>query len=239
MGKYRWLFFDLFDTLVVVDEKVYYEGKKESAELIGLDPEKFISAWRSTSEEALVGKLRDPFQRATAALKILGCEDRSLSAKIAMYDIEILQKCVSFYEGATEALAALRDNGFNLALLSNATATTAFIVSSLHLRDRFDQLLLSYEIGCKKPDPVFFQKTLERTRALAGDSLFIGDGANRELDAAVEAGIDALRISHPVKAHTFINKDTLSSPDHKEVHSFKELLSLEELREPKNIQVGL
>lgn len=235
MGKYRWLFFDLFDTLVLVDEKVYYEGKKESAELVGLDPEKFINAWRNTSEEALVGKLRDPFARATAALKAMGAEDRSLSAKIAMYDIEILQRCVSFYDGATEALSSLRGIGFNLALLSNATATTAFIVSGLHLRDRFDQLILSYEIGCKKPDPMFFQIALERTGAVPEEALFIGDGANRELDAALESGIGSLRISHPVKAHSFMNKDSLSSHDHREVHSFKELLALEDLREVKSI----
>jgi putative hydrolase of the HAD superfamily len=233
MQKYRWLFFDLFDTLVLVNEKVYYEGKKESAELVGLNPEKFISAWRSTSDDALVGKLRDPFQRATAALKILGVENRSLSAKIAMYDIEILQRCVSFYEGATEALAALRDSGFNLALLSNATATTAFILSSLHLRDRFEQLILSYEIGCKKPDIKYFEKALERTQAAAAESLFIGDGANRELDAARAAGFHTLRMNHSVKAHTFMDKDNLSSADHEEVRSFKDLLELEELRKPK------
>ena len=235
MGKYRWLFFDLFDTLVLVDEKVYYEGKKESAELAGLNPEQFLSAWKSTSDDALVGKLKDPFARATAALKIMGAEDRSLSAKIAMYDIEILQRCVSFYDGATESLASLREAGFNLALLSNATATTAFIISSLHLRDRFDHLILSYEIGCKKPDPLFFKKAFERTDAVPGETLFIGDGANRELDAALEAGIDPLRISHPVKAHSFMNKEALSSNNHREVHSFKELLAIEDLRESKSI----
>jgi len=235
MGMFRWVFFDLFDTLVVVDENTYYEGKRESAELVGLDPDKFMEAWRSTSEDALVGKLRDPFQRATATLKILGAEDRSLSAKIAMYDIEVLQRCVSFYDGATETLAALRDLGFSLALLSNATATTAFVVSSLHLRDRFDQLVLSYEIGCRKPDPKFFEKALERTGAVPGEALFIGDGANRELDAAAEAGLRTLRITHPVKAHSFMNKETLSSSGHREVRSFGELLALEELKTPKSV----
>lgn len=233
MGRFRWLFFDLFDTLVIVDEKLYYEGKKESAELVGVDPERFLAAWKHTSADALIGKLKDPFQRATEALKKCGIEDRSLSAKIAMYDIEVLQRCVSFYDGATEALAALRDLGFNLALLSNATATTAFIVSSLHLRDRFDQLVLSYEIGCKKPDAAFFDKALERTKSSPSESLFISDGANRELDSAKEIGFDTIKMNHPRKAHTFMDKENLSSNNHKEVCSFKELLLLEELMQPK------
>jgi putative hydrolase of the HAD superfamily len=233
MGRFKWLFFDLFDTLVVVDEKIYYEGKKEAAELAGLDPDKFMAAWKSTSEDALLGKLRDPFQRANDALKRLEIEDRALSAKIAMYDIETLQRCVSFYEGATEALAFLRDSGFRLALLSNATPTTAFVISSLHLRDRFDTLILSYEIGCKKPDPRFFKISLERTLADPAEAIFIGDGANRELDAAKDCGIETLRMTHPKKAHTFMDKNSLSSPDHREVHSFSELLALGDFKEVK------
>ena len=235
MGRYRWLFFDLFDTLVVVDEDIYYKGKAESAEAAGLDPDEFIEAWRSTSEPALVGKLKDPFARATEALKILGKEERSLSAKIAMYDIEVLQRCVSFYDGATETLTVLRDCGFNLALLSNATATTAFIVSTLHLRDRLDHLVFSYEIGCRKPDPRFYQIALERTLAVPEESLFIADGANRELDAARDAGIETLKICHPVKALTFMNRDNMSSDGHREVGSFSELLALEDLQNSKSV----
>lgn len=224
MKNKKWLFFDLFDTIVYVDEAIYYEGKKEAAEIAGLNPDDFISAWKSTSEDALLGKLKDPFQRANDALKKMGISDRNICAKIAIYDIETLQRCVSFYDGATETLSFLREKGFNLALLSNATATTAFILSPLHLRDRFDYLILSYEIGVKKPDPRFFQIAFERTKATPSESLFIGDGANRELDAAREAGIDTIRITHISKAHTFMDKNNLSSDDHIEVKSFSELL---------------
>ena len=37
MPPYRWVFFDLFDTLCTVDEEVYYEGKRAAAEVAGLD----------------------------------------------------------------------------------------------------------------------------------------------------------------------------------------------------------
>lgn len=224
MKGIKWLFFDLFDTIVFVDEEIYYKGKREAAELTGIDPDNFISAWKSTSEEALIGKLKDPFQRANEALKKMGINDRNISAKIAIYDIETLQRCVSFYDGATEALSFLRERGFNLALLSNATATTAFILAPLHLRDRFDHLILSYEIGLKKPDPQFFKIALQRTNALAEESVFIGDGANKELDAAKEYGMKTLRINHPQKAHSFMDKHNLSSANHDEVKSFNELL---------------
>ena len=60
MGPYRWVFFDLFDTLCTVDEEVYYAGKRTAAQAAGLDYDAFITAWTSTSQEASVGKLKTP-----------------------------------------------------------------------------------------------------------------------------------------------------------------------------------
>ena len=224
---FRWVFFDLFDTLVSVDEKVYYGGKMRAAETLGVDFDTFISAWRGTSKDASVGKLRDPFARAMAACESLGISDRMLIAEVARLDIETIQQCVSFYPGATDCLASLRGMGLRLGLISNATATTAFVVSPLHLRDRLDSLTFSYEVGVSKPAPAIFQKALQRAGAEAECSLFVGDGANKELDAARDLGFISLCMDHPVKGETFRDPDGLSSPDHPKVSSFGELMSLE------------
>jgi HAD superfamily hydrolase (TIGR01509 family) len=224
MLPFKWIFFDLFDTLVYINEEIYYAGKKESAEITGIDPDEFMKAWKETAEDALVGILRDPFQRATKALEIMGIKDRAIAAKISLYDVETLQRCVSFYDGATETLALLREKGLSLALLSNATATTAFILNTLHLRDRFDVLVFSYEIGVKKPSYKFFEKAIERTKSQPFETLFVGDGANRELDSAKEMGFETVKIVHPKKAATFIEKELLSSDSHYTVSSFSELI---------------
>lgn len=81
MLPFKWIFFDLFDTLVYINEEIYYAGKKESAEITGIDPDEFMKAWKETAEDALVGILRDPFQRATKALEIMGIKDRAIAAK--------------------------------------------------------------------------------------------------------------------------------------------------------------
>jgi len=226
MSGFRWIFFDLFDTLCFVDEEVYYEGKRASAEAAGVPFDVFMEAWRKTSSEASVGKLRDPFARAMAALDRLGAADRLLAAEVARLDIETIQQCVGFYAGATDALAALRAMGFSLGLLSNATATTAFVVSPLHLRDRLDKLVFSYEVGVAKPDEAIFAKALARAGANAEESLFVGDGANFELDAAAAMGFATLRMDHPTKGETFRDPATLSAGDHPMVRSFEEMLAL-------------
>lgn len=232
MGSYRWVFFDLFDTLCTVDEEVYYEGKRTAAEAAGVDYDAFITAWTSTSQEASVGKLKTPFARAQLALSNLKVSDRHAVAEVARLDVETIQACVRYYEGAQDALRILRERGFSLGLISNATATTAFAIGPLGLRNRLDTLVFSYEVGATKPDPAIYQAAFQRTGCSPRRALFIGDGANRELDAARDLGMDTLRMDHPSKAHTFRNPETESDPSHSAVHSFEELLALPVLFEP-------
>jgi putative hydrolase of the HAD superfamily len=232
MGPFRWVFFDLFDTLCTVDEDVYYRGKRAAAEAAGLDYGAFLAAWSDTSEEASVGRLKTPFARAEKALEALGVRDRRAVAEVARLDVETIQACVYYYEGAEEAMEALRGRGFSLGLISNATATTAFAIGPLRLRSRLDFLVFSYEVGVTKPDPAIFEAALQKTGCAPSDALFIGDGANRELDAASACGLGTLCMDHPNKAHSFRNPETVSGPGHAAVHSFAELLALPDLAGP-------
>lgn len=231
MGRFRWIFFDLFDTLCTVDEPVYYEGKRAAAEACGLDFDAFMAAWKATSPEASTGALRSPYARAEASLAAMGCSDRRAAAEVARLDVETIQHCVRWYGGAQGALGALRERGFSLGLISNATATTAFAVGPLGLRGLLDVLVFSYEAGVVKPDPAIFRFALNRAGAAPESSLFVGDGANHELDAARDFGLATLCMDHPEKALSFRDPDGLSSPDHPRVGGFEELLSLEDLAE--------
>ena len=229
---YRWIFFDLFDTLCTVNEPVYYKGKKLAAEIAGLPYESFMKAWKATGPAASVGQIRDPFARAKSALESCGVYDRAKIAKVAQLDVETIRECVFFYEGAKEALGSLREAGFKLGLISNATATTAFIVQPLKLRERLDLLVFSYEARAVKPDRAIFDLALRRAGCKASEAIFIGDGANHELDGARKAELATLCLDHPVKAESFRGRDGLSGKDHKTVKSFSELLALPDLKGP-------
>lgn len=232
MGRFQWLFFDLFDTLCALDESLYFEGKHKAAEAAGLPFDAFMAAWRDTAKRAGTGLLKDPFERASEALKACGVEERSAVMEVARLDIDTIQRSVSYYPGAAEALGALRGLGFRLGLISNATATTAFIIRPLHLRDRLDLLVFSYEEGVAKPDPEIFRRALSRAGCPEDRALFIGDGANGELDAAAGLGMATLRLDHAKKAETFRDPGRLSGPGHRCVTSFNELMALLDLQEP-------
>ena len=226
MPPYRWVFFDLFDTLCTVDEEVYYAGKRAAAEAAGLDYPAFMAAWASTSHEASVGRIKTPYERAERALAQLGARERRAAAEVARLDVETIQACVRYYEGAEEGLKLLRERGFSLGLISNATATTAFVIGPLELRAKLDTLVFSYEVGATKPDRAIYETALRKADCDPGHALFVGDGANHELDAARAAGMGAVCLDHAVKAHSFRNPDTLSDASHPAVRSFEELLAL-------------
>ena len=215
-----------------MDEAAYYEGKRRAAEAAGVEPEAFMEAWRSTAAEAGVGRLRSPFDRAQRALESLGIRERSAVVQVANLDIETIQKCVFYYDGAPEALSELRQRGFRLGLISNATATTAFAVTPLKLRERLDLLVFSYEVGAAKPDPAIYEAALRRSSCPPHEALFVGDGANRELDAAAALGFSALCMDHPLKAHSFRKAELLSGEGHPKVTDFAQLLALPVLAAP-------
>ncbi len=233
MNRFEWVFFDLFDTLCTVDEAAYFEGKRRTARMLGVDFDAFMSAWRDTSRDASTGLLKTPFDRALKALDALGRRDRGAAMEAARLDVETIQKSVHLYDGAADCLEALRARGFKLGLISNATATTAFIVGPLRLREMLDLLVFSYEARCAKPDAAIYRKAMERAATEAADALFVGDGANRELDAADELGLAVICMDHPVKAHSFRDRNGLSRPAHPRVSGFEELLALPDLQEPR------
>ena len=133
-------------------------GKRAAAEAAGLDYGAFLAAWSDTSQEASVGKLKTPFARAEQGpARRSGVRDRRAVAEVARLDVETIQACVYYYEGAEEAMEDPPGAGFSLGLISNATATTAFAIGPLRPEKHAGRLVFSYEVGATKPDPAIYR----------------------------------------------------------------------------------
>lgn len=115
-------------------------------------------------------------------------------------DTARLFRCISLehlevFEGAEEMLAALRQAGKRVYLLSNAQALfTAPEIRYLGLDRYFDGMLLSSEAGVKKPDRAFYHMLLEKYSLAPGESLMIGNDDLADCHGAAAAGIRSLYI---------------------------------------------
>ena len=90
------------------------------------------------------------------------------------------------------ALAALRDRGLPLAIVSNFDGRLATICRALGLAAAFDAIVMSGRAGCAKPDPRIFRVALERLGVDGSAALHVGDSAREDVDGARAAGIAAL-----------------------------------------------
>lgn len=82
---------------------------------------------------------------------------------------------------------ALRQQ-YTLALLSNATPSLRSLLSELHLLDLFDVVVISAEVGLRKPDPAIYSTAAILADADAADCLFIDD-RERNVEAAQTLGM--------------------------------------------------
>ena len=99
------------------------------------------------------------------------------------------------YSGAIELLNALRSKGRQVILLSNAQRLfTLPELEQLGLAGCFDEIFLSSDWGCRKPDPAFFRLPLESRGLAPGDCLMIGNDPVCDVAGAAGAGMDSVYI---------------------------------------------
>lgn len=90
-------------------------------------------------------------------------------------------------------LKVLKDSGYRLGLVSNTEALlTAHDLRALGISAKFDQIVLSSELGFKKPSREIFDVALERMNVEASESVFVGDNFSDDIVGAVNSGIDAI-----------------------------------------------
>jgi epoxide hydrolase-like predicted phosphatase len=88
-----------------------------------------------------------------------------------------------------DALVMTRRKGVKTALLSNSWGMSGYPKD--RFEDLFDVVVISGEVGLRKPDPAIFQLTIERLGVSAAKCIFIDDHPGH-LEAAKQAGMTTL-----------------------------------------------
>ena len=93
--------------------------------------------------------------------------------------------------GAGETLDALRSRGVRLALLSNATSGryVAGVIDRMGWRGYFDPLVVSADIGVRKPRPEAFRAVLDRWPHDPDEIAMVGDSLYHDVKGAQALGL--------------------------------------------------
>ncbi len=220
--------FDLFDTLVLLDRsrlpEVHVNGKARRTTAghlhrafqpfaPGLSLEDFVDALFWSWQEA--ERIRGVSHREVTAPERFSMMFGRLGLGQGMVPPEALQmllathmkelsKAVVFPEHHGDLLRSLAKS-HKLAVVSNFdyTPMARHILEREAVADLFQTVVVSDEVGWRKPKPVIFELALSRMGTAPGDALFVGDRADIDVAGAQGVGMAA----------AWINRDGSVLPD--------------------------
>ena len=139
-------------------------------------------------EGADSGSLAELRRRCAAVLR----EHLPQVADLAEDDlVEALMASLRFtpYPDAAPALGRLRQLGVRTAVVSNWDVSLRSILAEVGLGGLIDEIVVSAEVGARKPDPAIVEAALRRLRCPARKALMVGDSPETDVAAAEAAGV--------------------------------------------------
>jgi putative hydrolase of the HAD superfamily len=92
------------------------------------------------------------------------------------------------------ALARVKAAGFKTAVISNWQCGLAHFCTEMGLRDSFDHVISSAEVGHAKPDPAIFAEALRRLAVEPAAVLHVGDSLVDDVEGGLRAGLQVVLI---------------------------------------------
>jgi len=185
---------DLYDTLVTFDRRRVASDRAATAAGLGVTPEALERADRATMPGRMLGRHGCLRGELAELLRVAGADacDAAVSAFVDA-ELRMWADAAIVHDDVRPALARLRRHGVRLALVSNCCHLTPPLLDTWRLRDCFDAVALSCQVGCAKPAPELFRLTLA---AIGGEpsSALVVDDHQGYVDAARAAGLQGRRI---------------------------------------------
>jgi putative hydrolase of the HAD superfamily len=209
--RYDAVIFDLFGTLIslhTVSPAAYEAMLRQLAENLDVPFAAFRDQWRAAIEERESGALGsvDDILRTTAAA--VGGEPTT--AQIAAARESWLPTAAGWLTPRADAaptMAAFREAGCKIGLLSNCSAEVPPLWRDDPLAAFVDEPVFSCEVGLMKPDARLYAHACGLLNVAPERCLYVGDGGAHELTGARSAGMDALLLRVPGEEDTWFDEN--------------------------------
>lgn len=152
--------------------------------------------------------------------------DNTLAIHAGQFFRVLSTEYVKLYDGAVELLEYLKKQGKRVCLLSNAQRIfTEYEMRSLGIYDMFDEVYISSDYHCKKPDIKFYNVLLDELELDRSKTIMIGNDNRCDIEGAKAAGLDTFYI------HSNI------SPEVKDFRQIKSTYLLKEMDLKKVLEI--
>lgn len=123
--------------------------------------------------------------------------DRSKFAKDASCDFEKIVSVVDNwieYEDTRPFLNSLKRRDLKIGMISNATDLARKVMDNLNLTRLFDPIVISSEVGFRKPDKRIFLLAAKKAKIPPSRSIYVGDRYAVDVVGARSAGMNSILI---------------------------------------------
>lgn len=233
MKKYSTVLFDLFDTLVMFEPSflspVTRDGKtwnttaedvfsemKESLE--GMEFDDFYEPFAQSHREIMDLRKKDMREYPNRKRFEIFADRAGLEKNPATIDrlvrshMKSLSRAMVYPKRHTEILRRLARKGYTLAVVSNFDhkPTAVGLLEKFGIAGFLDQVVISEEVGWRKPHRKIFEVALERLGESASDAVFIGNDLEADVAGAENCGIDSIWVKRKRQHATVKPRFTIS-----------------------------
>jgi putative hydrolase of the HAD superfamily len=113
------------------------------------------------------------------------------------------------FRDVENTLEKLRKMGIKTAIITDGTPKKQYEkILRLKLENFFDTIVISDEVGIRKPNPELFQQFLEQHQCAPKEVIYIGDRLDKDIAPAQAVGIISCLIHRGTKYDPYITKKT-------------------------------
>jgi len=174
--------FDLWETLIDWDQDLARVMQRRMAEIVGGD---FHARW-----SAYGNRYNEPIRTALANSGV----PAELMEDVCAVRADYVRESLVPRDGAVETLRTLRRRGYLVGLITVCTEEVETQWASTEFAGQFDAEVFSSSVGMSKPDPRIYLHCCELLGVEPHEAVFVGDGANDELEGARRVGMEAILI---------------------------------------------
>jgi putative hydrolase of the HAD superfamily len=177
--------FDLWETLIDWDRE---EATRMLDEVDAMVGNGFAERWDRTNRR-YVAPIRTALAEADVPAELI--ED------ICTLRLGYHRRALVPRPGAVDTLLRLRELGYLLGLITVCSEDIEVLWPETEFAGLFDAEIFSSRVGLSKPDPRIYLACCEALGVEPHEAVFVGDGANDELQGARRVGMDAILIHRP------------------------------------------
>jgi putative hydrolase of the HAD superfamily len=178
--------FDLWQTLAVWPDDESHDLRRRWSDRLGITVEELDEHWHGT--ERYRRRETGPIADAIEALHDAIAAEVDIEEVLA-WRLELTRSALVPTAGVVATLAELRRRAISTGLISNCTEEVALVWEETPFAELFDSAVFSAIAGCMKPDRAIYELSCSGLDVDPTECLFVGDGANDELQGAQAVGM--------------------------------------------------